>query len=443
MMSSGYPIGMFGTFDLENYGDLLFPLIAEAQLARRLGPVNLSRFSYHARTSPEWPYTVVSLADLPRLAGGLQGALIGGGHIVRFDSEVATGYKPPVRLIHHPTGYWLTPALIALQHGIPVAWNAPGLYDDIPAWASDLMKLAFDNSQYVSVRDELSRTVLARFTDPARIHVVPDTAFGVSELLDDSRPSPEFARLCQSVGLGDPYIIVQSTALLEPFLHFLRRHSSSLKQFHFLALPLGPALGDHDQAVTEFFPELVRLPSWPPPLLLAELISHASAVVGRSFHLAVTALAFGVPVFTPAPLSAGKYGALAAFEQVYPLPEGGKIDLNWFVSRVGKTAPSAKVNKIHSDLEAHWDRIAAVFRAGIVEPQPALNQFWQSLPYLFETNAYGSMDLSERAEVQTAFRELEARLDLANAEIQSIYHSRSWKLTAPLRSLMARFKQLF
>src|SRR6476661_1874407 len=129
-------IGVVGTFDLENYGDLLFPLIAEAELAARLGPVRLHPFSYHARTPPEWPYEVTSVAEL---AGGtvpLDGLLVGGGFLIRLDKTVAPGYGPPAPAIHHPTGYWLTPALIALQRGIPVAWNAPGMHcNEIPAWA--------------------------------------------------------------------------------------------------------------------------------------------------------------------------------------------------------------------------------------------------------------------------------------------------------------------
>jgi hypothetical protein len=95
MRDHNWQIAIFGTFDVENYGDLLFPLIAEAELAERLGAVELHRFSYHARTPPDWPYTVTSVTELPQIAGSLDGALIGGGFIMRFDKEVAPGYGPP------------------------------------------------------------------------------------------------------------------------------------------------------------------------------------------------------------------------------------------------------------------------------------------------------------------------------------------------------------
>src|SRR5687767_6905722 len=132
-------IGVFGTFDVQNYGDLLFPLIAEAELTQRLGRVKIRPFSYHAKSTPEWPYAVTSVTELPQMAESLDGVLIGGGFVIRFDKFVAAGYKPPTTAIHHPTGYWLTPALIALQHGIPLVWNAPGMHcNEIPTWSEPL-----------------------------------------------------------------------------------------------------------------------------------------------------------------------------------------------------------------------------------------------------------------------------------------------------------------
>ena len=161
MRDREWQIGLCGTFDVENYGDLLFPLIAEAELTERLGTVKLHRFSYHARTPPNWPYTVTSVTEFPRMAAILDGVLIGGGFIIRFDKEVAPGYSPPTPEIHHPTGYWLTPALIALQHGIPLIWNVPGMdCNDIPGWAEPLMQLALAHSRYIRVRDEPSRAAL-------------------------------------------------------------------------------------------------------------------------------------------------------------------------------------------------------------------------------------------------------------------------------------------
>ncbi len=343
MTAREWQIGVTGTFDLRNYGDLLFPLLAEAELKARLGAVRLHRFSYNARTPPDWPYPVTSTADLPEKAAGLDGLLIGGGYLIRFDKAVAPGYGPPSPAIHHPTGYWLTPALIALQSGIPLVWNAPGLHrNEIPEWAHPLMELALTQSRYVAVRDQPTREALKRFTDPSRITVVPDTAFGLSSLLADE-PSSDLIRLREAAGLTGPYIVVQAALGLDAFTSFVKKHEQRLRGFRFLALPIGPVLGDTAEILAADLPGIVRLSAWPHPLQLAELIRHADAVVGHSYHLAITALTAGVPVFTPQDLTAGKYSALRAFERIFQLDPSREPDPGWFLARVGRTAPTAAV----------------------------------------------------------------------------------------------------
>jgi lipopolysaccharide transport system ATP-binding protein len=336
-------------------------------------------------------------------------------------------------MIHHPTGYWLTPALIALQHGIPLIWNAPGMHgDNIPSWAEPLMELALANSRYIAVRDKSSQAVLARFAGEARINVLPDTAFGISRLIDERRPSAEFNQLREASGLTDPYIIVQAISGLDPVLSLIRNHSQLFRDFRFLVLPIGPVLGDHEAIVGDDLPGSVRLPVWPHPLLLAELISQARAVVGHSYHLAVTALAFGVPVFCSADLSFWKYTALSGFETIYPLSKEAEIDPDWFITRLGKSRPSQTACAALDQLAHHWDRIATILREGATATQPALNRFWQSLPNLLETAEELSKFLAQ------ARAEIVARDD----RLATLYNSPSMRVTAPLRFLMRNLKRL-
>lgn len=428
MKTREWEIGVAGTFDVGNYGDLLFPLVAEAELSARLGAVKLHRFSYHSKTPPDWPYRVTSVAELPQMASSLDGLLLGGGFLIRFDKEVAPGYGPPDPAIHHPTGYWLTPGLIALQQGMPLIWNAPGMHcNEIPAWAEPLLELALSLSRYIAVRDQPSREALARFTDASRIAVVPDTAFGISRLLDGS-PSPELNRLRQAAGLTRPYIVIQAALGSKSFARFFKKHPYRFRDFQFLALPVGPVLGDHPAILEKDFPKIARLPTWPHPLLLAELIGNAEAVVGHSYHLAITALTSGVPVFTPQNLSAGKYSALLDFETLYQLDAKSDPDPDWLLSRVGRTAPPAAVEARLDPLRDHWDRIAAALEEGPRATQPALGRFWQSLPGLLEEGKSQRVDELSRL-LTVARQEIAAR----DRQAAALRQSNSWKLTSPLR----------
>lgn len=412
-------IGISGTFDIENYGDLLFPLIAEAELAQRLGQLTLRRFSYHRKEPPDWPYTVTSLTELPASACSLDGMLIGGGHIIRFDKWVAWGYEPPAPNIHHPTGYWLTPILIALQNGIPVAWNAPGVHGNIPAWAWPLMEMAINGSLYVSVRDEPSRQALTRFADSAEINVVPDTAFGVARLLDPRQPSPTFQRLRDDLRLKRPYVVVQANADLEVFARFARKHPQLLQGYQLVVLPTGPILGDDDAIFGDDLPGLVRPTTWLNPLALAELIRHASGVAAISLHLSITALALGVPLFRPAGAFGGKHAILASHDGVFQFDDGAGIDPLRFAAEPGRTAPSPTVRSAVRQLERHWDRVSEVFLAAGEAPsiRQKISRFWQKMPGILETHATARDELEEREQ-----------------RIAALHASTSWKLTAPLRS---------
>ncbi|HKP13774.1 MAG TPA: polysaccharide pyruvyl transferase family protein [Blastocatellia bacterium] len=417
-----WQVAITGTFDVENYGDLLFPIIAEAELTERLGAVELHRLSYNAKTPPGWPYAVTSVSELPEVARGLDGMLIGGGSLIRFDKVIAPGYAPPTQAIHHPTGYWLTPALVALQHGVPLVWNSPGMHgDNIPAWAEPLMALALAGSRHVAVRDEMSRAVLARFVNKSRVAVLPDTGFGVSRLIDERHESAELRRLREAAGLSDPYVVVQAIGGLDPFLRLIKKHPRQFRDYRFLVLPIGPVLGDREDLIGDKLPATVRLPAWPHPLLMAELISRAAAVVGKSYHLMVTALACGVPAFCSADLSFWKYTALAGFKTLFPLPQASAADPQSLLARMGKGRPSAAALAALDELARHWDRVAAIISEGPVATPPALDRFWQSLPGLLETRN---------------------ELFLSRAELAALRNSPSMRVTAPLRFLMRNLKRL-
>ena len=120
-------IGIVGTFDVANFGDLLFPYLAEDALRRRLGPIDLRRYSIRPMAAPPWTYVVRPIDELLEHVDQLELLIVGGGHLVRFDQDVAPQYQPTSGGIPLPTGYWLTPTLAAATAGVPVAWNALGV----------------------------------------------------------------------------------------------------------------------------------------------------------------------------------------------------------------------------------------------------------------------------------------------------------------------------
>lgn len=443
MRESEWHVGISGTFDVENYGDLLFPLIAEAELRQRLGSVILHRFSYHSRSTGAWPFAVRALAELPEAAGALDGLILGGGDLVRFDKAVAPGYGPSEPGLHHPTGYWLTPMLIALQQGCPVVWNAPGVHGDVPAWAGPLLELVIRLSSYVTVRDEASCQALQPFAERPAPRVVPDTVFGIPRLVDGTRPSPAYTRLCADVGLRPPYILVQAVAGLEAFARMVRANPQRFADYQVVVLPIGPALCDDAELVARVLPGALRVTPWPSPLLIAELIGQAAAAVGISLHLAITALAFGVPVFRPSTSAGGKFAALRAFTTVHLFETEAEIDPAWFGDCLSRSAaPEPAALEAARQSSAHWDALAAALVAGQPpEARAAFGRFWQSRPLELEAEASRYVNaLTERDAWAARCAAALTERDHWRAERDALQASTSWKVTAPLRALSRQLR---
>jgi lipopolysaccharide transport system ATP-binding protein len=457
-----WQVGLVGTFEADNYGDRLFPLIAEAELTRRLDRVKLHCFSYGVQTAATWPYPVTSITELPRLAADLDGLLVGKAFSLGLDRVAAPGGGPPPAPARQPPGFWLSPPLTALQRGIPLLWNALAVqYDDLPTWGDPLMELIFSQSSYIAVRDKPSRNALARFVGSDRIIVVPDPAFGVGRLLPEL-PSLEFDRLRHAYGLTGQYVVIQGVQGMDSSYRFLKRHAKRLGEFHFLTLPIGRMNGDHTALVGADLARLVCLPTPPPPLLLAEIIRRAAGVISPSYHVAITALTAGVPVFTPANLSDGEFPGLTGVEGIYPLPTEHDTDPNSFLERLAMPAISPAVGDALDRLSKHWDRIATTLWGGITDAPVAVGQFWQALPALLEdavrhrdaavealnarSEAIAALD-AQHASREQRIAELTRLLGLARAEIAmrdgtiaGFLKSKSWKVTAPLRFVGKRLK---
>src|SRR3954468_6429068 len=299
-------IGIVGTFDVQNFGDLLFPLLAEYELRERLGEVTVTAYSHGELAPPDWPYAVRPLARLGQDLDeqGVDLVIVGGGHLVRFDKDVAPGYGSTSAAVHHPTGYWLTPTLVAAAAGVPVAWNALGVSPDTPAWARPLVTAALEVAPYVAVRDEPSARELRAVASSVNIDVVPDTAFGVARLLG-AEPKDEMSGV-----VSPPYVLVRATPNLRVHAERIAAATEPLQEdgIALLELAISPALGDRGGKLGIGRPLLLEPGAQ--PLLLTDVIGRAEAVVAFSLHLSIAAVVQGVPVYRPATAPGEKYELL-------------------------------------------------------------------------------------------------------------------------------------
>ncbi len=370
---------MVGTFDVENLGDLLFPYIARHELSRRLGEIELELFSYRSTDPPSWPLTVRPVHSLAKRLHEFELLVVGGGHIIRGDAAVAPGYEPTDATTSHPYGLWLTPTFLAASAGTPVAWNAIGAIESVPEALDAVVNAAIGGVDYLAVRDLPTAKFIRQRCATATPTVVPDTVYGISQLLDDaSRVSAR--QVLADAGVEHDYLVVQPSSLLRDHTDAIESlcRAAVASGLAIVELPCGPCHFDVAGRLGLDVPTIPIEP-WPEPLIVAAVLSGASAIVASSLHAGIIATASGVPLFRPRAEPGSKYEPLDLLPGVAELPVNGTdAEMTTTFARSGATS---QVVAHQAVLQHHWDEIARLAtRRRSAGPTDSIITFVEGLP---------------------------------------------------------------
>lgn len=163
-----------GAFDMRNYGDLMFPVVASAALGRPVQPVAPTA------VAPPLSDAVAPIAfdTFAQTCNANDAVLIGGGHIVHSLSlELLPQYVEAGVTEWGGAALWFGASLVASFSDAPLVWNAPGAPYPLPRERMDLILAALAAADYVSVRDTGSAGHL-----PGEVPVVPDTIAGIASI---------------------------------------------------------------------------------------------------------------------------------------------------------------------------------------------------------------------------------------------------------------------
>ena len=353
----GPQIGIVGTFDVENYGDLLFPMIAAEALRCRDSGLALVPFSLNGRSAGDWPYEVRPTAELAGRLPGLAALLIGGGQIVRFDDTYPVDVPPGARV---PLDYWLLPALAAAISGTPVFWNAVGAWTDSPraAGLDPIVEEAFAASRLVGIRDAASRNHLARIAPNAATTLLPDTAFSLARLWPLGPESDAFRAWRRTLGLSGRYAVVQANAAMRLHGEAIERQLQSMGVGSAVILPVCWCHGDRADHAPRLATRSLLSHKWLDPHLTREIIARSDIMFGSSLHASITAISYGVPVVRGVQYTERKFEQLGEFEGV------AAIDNRAATDRLARRSRGIEARALaHADqLDLYWDLVAATAR---------------------------------------------------------------------------------
>ena len=481
----------FGTFDVSNYGDLLFPLLTRKRLEKidanviAVSPTNKKPiFKDHAIAKS------IDDVEFRRPAA----VLIGGGNIIHLAPTRLRDYYCDTSFISSYPDLWVGSSCLA-DLGIPVCWNAPGVPGPFSDEEVPIVRDCLKRSTYISVRGHQSREFLFRTYPEAVIEVVPDPAWEISGLWTGDQLAKAyedaFVRRHKkpphrsiAVHLNSRYM---TGSLVETIAQILDKISISM-DVTVILIGVGPCHGDDELARQAGF-HMKTLPliiDQPESLMeVAACIACSKAYAGSSMHGFITASAFGVPGICVVNGTNIKFQELKAqFDDESILADSWQTAA-YRLPTIDTDIKRANLCKIKSkmlvQLDSHWNRILKVinqqknsfssdedivslndnknflkYRVSLLVNNAAKyvrlhNDVMAKLLDTRKTIAEKELVTAEKdqtiinAKAVIAEKELNSqkdRLAIARRDIEisryrqelySVYTSRSWRYTAPLR----------
>jgi polysaccharide pyruvyl transferase WcaK-like protein len=368
--------GLWGTFDLENFGDMLFPAIARRELTRRvpgievatwspIGYVGHNRFEdlEQERAAPLGTWSSERLAELAREVDVLT---IGGGDIVHDrDGGIAKHYGlEPEEMIRRRTHRFFCEGLV--EEGVPTAWLAVGVPFDPDPDLAERLRTAVERFADVSVRDEGSRQRLLGAGITCPIEIVPDSAFLAPRLLSGEEIERRLARLRD----GGAYprdrgaLLVQGSQPLLPWIDTIAEQVGSLcrrAELRPVLVETGPTHGDGEfaDALGERLSDAVRLPAEAGAGDLLAAIAGSAGFVGSSLHGSIVAAAFDRPWLMLDLVEQAKRRGVAALLDAQDRVVADPTAIGAaFRAAARQGSLASRLHDVERSVDAHLDRLA-------------------------------------------------------------------------------------
>lgn len=291
----------WGSYDIDNFGDLLFPFLVEHHLRDKYPRIiHVSPTGVKPIWSDARPSCTVADALATTAVAGL---IVGGGNLVSWTVSSSINYVENAEFarIVHPSFSWVPYVLLA-KYGIPYAYNHVGIAKPIP-WDKELIaRRLIESASYLSCRDHAGRDRLRRAGVRSRIVVGPDSAIDIARVFPPSSVREHYHREVREkygIPLGSDIVVMHLKArYLRDQLNEVMRMIGVFRarRLHPVLVPFGMCHRDDDILRDPRLQKGGLAICIPKPERLIDILSIlavAKLYVGSSLHGAIVALAYG------------------------------------------------------------------------------------------------------------------------------------------------------
>ena len=346
-------ISHLGTFDVENYGDLLYPIVFRQLVGERDASLKIRHYSPVPGDAPqEAGFETHPAQSLFEPSAGPCTLVVGGGDLLRTDWDVVashygrnsrvaySGLRHSIGMVNafgyllrdniprwEPAGFfadrfrarWMNypavgPFLIDsdnLPQGSLVSYISCGVPHDFTPLERDRVRCTLDRARSIYLRDEQSAEKLRRAGMRRELRVAPDLTVILSDQFDGDQLARRGRGILSVLGVdGDrpllcfqckPYPRFDEEKIVSQLMRYRERTAAQV-----VLLPTGYCHGDHEflQSVSRQSGGALKYASVYSIFDVMGIIAASDLVVGTSLHANVTALSFGIPhLFGPLPVA--------------------------------------------------------------------------------------------------------------------------------------------
>lgn len=385
-MENRKTILVFGAFDIENYGDLLFPLIAR----RRMSHYANVHFVSPAGNDELWADCIKPMTtnDAIQSTAGIDGVLIGGGNVIHGPTPDMAPYNQyTATLMHAYPDIWFAAAYVAAMQNCPLLFNAPGVSPTVKQSANaEFLRVVIDLAEYVNARDISGVKLLQTVSPEANIVVTPDTAADIAKFWSKAELTETYRQAFLSRGKRVPKrtlavhvrknSLPRKTAPVSQHLDQIARHTDTVP----VIISFGECLRD-DEAVRDVARRMrcdKLVLDRPASLLeITACLAHCVGYLGSSFHGCLVASAFGRPSQLVVRQPHAKHT-----DADHVLLSSNTLVQSWLdvnprvfdTNTVGRNAGLR--TEVYTQLDHHWERVRyCLTNAARTDKREKMNEF--------------------------------------------------------------------
>jgi polysaccharide pyruvyl transferase WcaK-like protein len=311
----------WGSYDVDNFGDLLFPFLVEHYLG--------SHYSEIIHVSPTgkqsiWPDTIPTCRIAETLMNkDIEGLIIGGGNLISWTTSSSVNYTESCEFakIVHPS-FFLIPYILRTKYRIPYAYNYIGVAKPIPNEKQSIVKITMESASFISCRDKSGAGRLRMCGVNSPILVGLDSAIDIRHVFPPDYLEDHYYKNNIQEKYGIPKNMVTAVVhIKERYLKKQFRELANVLSYlinhdvHPILIPLGMCHKDelifNDQRFHGHTSTIIRRPELFVDIL--SILSLSQYYIGSSLHGAITSLSYHNKIIIVADEGESRFSKFSGF----------------------------------------------------------------------------------------------------------------------------------